>query len=52
MANGFGETIAAVLGMPKTRQVAQPKKLNTTHIDRKGAVPQRKLGLPLNILFL
>ena len=28
------------------------KELNTTNINRKGAPPHRKIGLPLNSVFL
>ena len=58
MVNDFGEAIAAkaidivAKAMPETRPIAQPKKLNTTNINRKEAAPHRKIGLPLNSLFL
>ena len=48
MANNFGETIAAFVAMPETRQIAQPKKLNTTNTNRKWAASHRKTALPLN----
>ena len=52
MMNDFGEAIAAFVAMPETRQTAQPKELNTININRKGTEPHRKIGLPLNRLFL
>ena len=50
--NDFGKAEAAFVAMPETRQTAQPQKLNATNIIRKGAAPYRKIGLPLNSLFL
>ena len=52
MANNFGETIAAFVAMPETRPIAQPRALNTTNMNRKGAASHRKIGLSLNSLFL
>ena len=52
MINVLEEAIAAFVAMPETRQTAQPKELNITNIDRKGAAPHRKIGLPINCLFL
>ena len=52
MENDFEEAIAAFVAMPERKQTAQPKELNITNIDRKGAAPHRKIGLPLNSLFL
>ena len=52
MVNNFGEAIAVFVAMPETRPIAQPKKLNTTNINRKGAALHRKIRLPLNRLFL
>ena len=48
MMNDFGDAIAAFVTMPKTRQIAQPKKLNITNINWKGTAPHRKIDLPLN----
>ena len=50
MVNDFGDAIAAFVTMPKTRQIAQPKKLNATNINRKGAAPHHKIGLLQNII--
>ena len=36
MVNDFVEAIAAFVAMPETRQIAQPKELDSTNIDRKG----------------
>ena len=52
MVNDFGEAIAAFVAMLETKQIAKPKVLNTTNINRKGAAPDHKIGLPLNSLFL
>ena len=52
MANDFEEAIAAFIAMPETRPIAQPKQHNTTNINRKGAAPNSKIGLPLNSLIL
>ena len=52
MVNDFGEAIAAFVAMPEQDQIAQPKKLNTTNINRKGAAPHREIGLPLSSLYL
>ena len=51
MVNDFGETIAAYVAMPETRQIAQPKEPNTTNINKKGAAPYQKIGLPLKSIF-
>ena len=45
MVNDLGQAIAAYVAMPETRQIAQPKELNTTNINRKGAEPHRKIDL-------
>ena len=37
MVNDFGEAIATFVAMPETRQIAQPKELNATNINRKAA---------------
>ena len=50
MVNDFGEAIAAFVTMPETRQIAQPKELNTTNVNRKRAAPHRKIGLPLQFI--
>ena len=42
MVNDFEQAIAAFIARLETRQIAQPKKLNTTNINRKGAAPHRK----------
>ena len=35
--------------MPETRPIVQPNlELNATNINRKGATPYRKIGLPLD----
>ena len=47
MGNDFGEAIAAFVTMPETRQIAQPKKLNTKNINRKGEATHRTIGLLL-----
>ena len=52
MVNDFREAIAAFIAMPKTMRIAQPNKLNATNINKKGAAPHCKIGLPLNSLFL
>ena len=52
MVNDFGGAIAASVAMSETRPIAQPKELNTTNINKKGAVPYRKHGLPLKSLFV
>ena len=52
MVNNFGEAIAAFVAMPETRQIVPPKELNTPNINRKGAAPHHKIGLPLKNLFL
>ena len=44
-------TIPAFAARPETGQIAQPKVLNTTNINRKGAAPHRKIDLPLNSFF-
>ena len=51
MVNDFEEAIAALVAMPETRKIAQPKELNTTNINRRRAAPYRKIGLHLNSLF-
>ena len=35
MVNGFGEAIPAFVAMPETRQIAQPKQLNTTNTNSR-----------------
>ena len=35
MVNDLGEAIAAFVAMPETRQIAQPKQLNTTNINSR-----------------
>ena len=35
MVNDFGKAIAAVVAVPETRQIAQPKQLNTTNINSR-----------------
>ena len=52
MVTAFGEAINAFVAMPETRQIALSKELNTTDINRKGAAPHQKIGLPLSSLFL
>ena len=52
MVNDFGEVIAAFVAKPETRQIAQPKEVNTTNTNKKGAALHLKIGLPLNRLFL
>ena len=52
MVNDFGKAIVTFIAMPETRPIAQPKELNTINIDRKGEAAHRKIGLPLNSLFL
>ena len=52
MANNFGEDIATFVAMLETRQIVQSEELNTTNINRKGAIPHRKIGLLLNTLSL
>ena len=52
MVNDFGEAIAAFVVMKETRQIAQTKELDTTNINKNRAAPHRKIGLPLNSLFL
>ena len=52
MVNDLGEVLVAFVAMPETKQIAQPKELNNTDINKKGAAPHRKIGLPLNSLFL
>ena len=44
MVNDFGEAITAFVAMPETRQIAQPKQLNTININRKGTAQHRKIG--------
>ena len=46
MANDFGDAIAAFVAVRETRQIAQPKQLNTTNINRKAAALLCKIGLP------
>ena len=48
MVNNFWKAIAAFVAMAETRQLVLPKELNTTNINRKGAAPHRRIGLPLN----
>ena len=50
LVKNFGEAIVTFVAMPETRQMAQPKELNATNINRKGAAPHRKIGLPPNSL--
>ena len=52
MVNDFGKAVVFLVAMPETRQIAQSKEIDTTTINRKGAEPHRKIGLPLNSLFL
>ena len=52
MVNNFEKAIAAFIVMPETRTIVPPKELNTTNINREAAAPHRKIGLPLNSLFL
>ena len=52
MVNDFNKAMPAFVAMPETKQIAQPKDLNTTNINRKGTAPYRKIGLSLNSLFL
>ena len=52
MVNDLEEAIADFVTTPETRQTAQPKEPYITNIDRKGATPHHKIGLPLNSLFL
>ena len=35
MVNNYGEAVAAFVAMPETRQIAQPKQLNTTNKDSR-----------------
>ena len=49
MVNNFGQAIAAFVAIQETRQIAQPKELNTTNVQ---AAPHRKIGLSLDSLFL
>ena len=35
MVNDFGEAIAVFAAILKTRQIAQPKRLNTTNINSR-----------------
>ena len=37
--------------MLETRQIAQPKELNITNINREKVKRHRKIGLPLNCYF-
>ena len=50
MVNDFGK--ATFVAMLETRLIVQPKELNTTNMNRKGSAPHRKIGLPINDLFL
>ena len=52
MVNDFEKAIVTFIALPETRPIAQPIKLNAINIDRKGAAPHRKIGLPLNSLYL
>ena len=51
MLNDFEEAIVAFVAMPETRQTAQPKELDITNIERKGAAPHRTIGSPLIVYF-
>ena len=44
MVNDFGDAVAVFVPMPETRQIAQPKELDITNVNRKGAAPNRKIG--------
>ena len=48
MVNDFGKAMVAFVAMPETRQIMQLKELNIININRKGATPHLKIGLPLN----
>ena len=52
MVNDLGKAIASFVALPETKQIAQPKELNTTNINRIKAAPHLEIGLPLNSLFL
>ena len=52
MVNDFREATIAFIAMPETRQIAQPKELHTTNINRKGVAPHCKIVLSLNSLFM
>ena len=52
MVNGFGEAMAAFVAISERKQIAQPKELNTTNINRTVAALHSKIGLPLNSAFL
>ena len=52
MVIDFRAAKAAFVAMPETKPIAQPNALNTTNINKKGAALHRKIGLPLNSLFL
>ena len=51
MVNDFGKTIATFVAMLETRQIAQPKKRNTTYINWKESAPHSEISLPLNSYF-
>ena len=51
MVNNFREAIVAFVAMAERRQIAQPKELNTTNINRNGASPHRNIGLSLTVYF-
>ena len=48
MVNDFVEAIAAFFAMPETRQIAQPKELSATNINRKG---QNRLNAKYPIVY-
>ena len=52
MVNDFEKAIATFIALPETRPIAQPIELKATNINSKGAAPNRKVGLPINSLFL
>ena len=52
MVNDFREAKAAFVAMPETEPIAQLEEFNSTNTNRKGAASHRKIGLPLNSVFL
>ena len=52
MITDFEEAIAALFRCSGNIANSAAKELNTTNIKRKGAAPNRKMGLPVNSLFL
>ena len=52
MVNDFGEGMVVFVAMPENKANSTDKKLNITNINTKGALTNRKSGLPLNNLFL